>query len=175
MTAETTADASATRQSIIESPLGPLVAVAGHAGLERLSFDAPGGAPRSGSSDDPCLARLADELGEYFAGRRRAFTVPLAPRGTDFERRVWDELRRIPCGRTRSYADIARALGDPLAVRAVGRANGANPIAILIPCHRVIASDGSLHGYGGGLDRKRRLLELEGALGAGTLWSDDGP
>lgn len=111
------------------------------------------------------LPELRQQLGEYFAGARRAFTLPLAPAGTEFERRVWRELGAIPYGETRSYAEIAQAIGRPAACRAVGRANGRNPIAIVIPCHRVIGSDGSLTGYGGGLDLKRFLLDLEGGQG----------
>jgi methylated-DNA-[protein]-cysteine S-methyltransferase len=102
------------------------------------------------------------QLEEYFAGSRQEFDLPLSPRGTPFERSVWEELRRIPFGETRSYADVARALGKPAATRAVGRANGANPIPIVVPCHRVIGSNGSLTGFGGGLDAKARLLEIEG-------------
>lgn len=107
------------------------------------------------------LWQAAAELGEYFAGRRRDFTLPLAPRGTEFQQRVWSELRRIPCGETRTYGEIARAIGQPRACRAVGMANNRNPIAILIPCHRVIGRDGSLTGYAAGLNVKRQLLELE--------------
>lgn len=107
------------------------------------------------------LWQAAAELGEYFAGRRRNFTLPLAPRGTEFQLRVWSELRRIPCGETRTYGEIARAIGQPRACRAVGMANNRNPIAILIPCHRVIGRDGSLTGYAAGLSVKRQLLELE--------------
>lgn len=103
----------------------------------------------------------AAELGEYFAGRRRNFTLPLAPQGTEFQLRVWDELQRIPYGETRSYGEIARAIGQPRACRAVGMANNRNPIAILIPCHRVIGRDGSLTGYASGLAIKRQLLDLE--------------
>lgn len=107
------------------------------------------------------LWQAAAELGEYFAGWRRNFTLPLAPRGTEFQLRVWNELRRIPCGETRTYGEIARAIGQPRACRAVGMANNRNPIAILIPCHRVIGSNGSLTGYAAGLAIKRQLLELE--------------
>jgi methylated-DNA-[protein]-cysteine S-methyltransferase len=111
----------------------------------------------------PPLPALRRQLAEYFAGRRRLFELPLAPAGTDFERRVWQELTAIPYGETRSYAEVAAAIGRPTACRAVGRANGRNPISIVIPCHRVIGSDGSLTGYGGGLPIKRFLLHLEGA------------
>jgi AraC family transcriptional regulator of adaptative response/methylated-DNA-[protein]-cysteine methyltransferase len=110
------------------------------------------------------LKRLHVELTEYFEGRRRSFDLPLDYPGTDFQRRVWEALQRIPYGQTRSYADLARELGVPGAARAVGRANGLNRIAILIPCHRVVNADGGLGGYGGGLWRKLRLLETEGAV-----------
>jgi O-6-methylguanine DNA methyltransferase len=113
------------------------------------------------SDDNRHLARLSDELAEYFDGRRDTFTVPVVPRGTDFELKVWEYLRSIPFGQTRSYGQQARAVGSPGAARAVGRANGRNNIAIVIPCHRVIGADGSLTGFGGGLDRKRWLLEHE--------------
>jgi O-6-methylguanine DNA methyltransferase len=112
------------------------------------------------------LERTRRQLGEYFQRERTAFEVPLHAPGTDFQETVWAHLRAIPPGETRSYADVARAIGRPSAVRAVARANGANRIAILIPCHRVIGSDGALTGYGGGLWRKQRLLELEGAATA---------
>jgi methylated-DNA-[protein]-cysteine S-methyltransferase len=110
------------------------------------------------------MRRYVKELEEYFAGRRREFSFPLDLRGTDFQVACWRALLAIPYGETRSYADIARAVGKPSAFRAVGMANNRNPIAIVVPCHRVIASDGTLCGYGGGLAVKRRLLELEGAL-----------
>jgi len=116
--------------------------------------------------DRPPLPEVRRQLAEYFAGARRAFALPLAPAGTEFERRVWQALGAIPYGETRSYAEIAQAIGHPAACRAVGRANGRNPIAIVIPCHRVIGSDGSLTGYSGGLDLKRFLLDLEGGQGA---------
>ena len=110
------------------------------------------------------LRRTIAELEKYFQGERREFSAELAPAGTPFQLRVWRELSNIPYGETRSYREIAEKIGSPKAVRAVGAANGANPIGIIIPCHRVIGNDGSLTGYGGGLDLKRRLLELEGAL-----------
>ncbi|HEX8696924.1 MAG TPA: methylated-DNA--[protein]-cysteine S-methyltransferase [Longimicrobium sp.] len=147
----------------VASPIGTLTAVVDEAGaLTRLLFagDAP---PPDAVWDEERCAPVAAELGEYFRGERRDFGVPLAPRGTDFQRRVWDELRRIPYGQTISYRELAARVGRPAAVRAVGRANGTNPIPIIVPCHRVIGTDGSLTGYGGGLETKRRLLELEGA------------
>jgi methylated-DNA-[protein]-cysteine S-methyltransferase len=115
------------------------------------------------ADDDPVLCRAAEQLAEYFARRRRDFDVPLAPTGSTFQQRVWAALQEIPYGTTTSYGAIARRLGLPAgASRAVGLANGANPISIIIPCHRVIGANGSLTGYGGGLERKRFLLGLEG-------------
>ena len=132
---------------------------------------APESAARAG--DHRHLAVLRAQLADYFAGRRREFTVPLVARGTAFEERVWAELLRIPYGRTRSYIDIARDLDSPDGQRAVGRANGLNPIAIVIPCHRVVNKDGRLGGYGGGLWRKERLLDLERGPGQRPLPIDD--
>jgi methylated-DNA-[protein]-cysteine S-methyltransferase len=111
--------------------------------------------------DTPVERQVAAELTEYLAGERSQFSVVRSPQGTPFERRVWDVLQRIPYGETRTYGEIARALGNPNGARAVGSANHKNPIPIIIPCHRVVASGGGLGGYGGGLDLKRRLLELE--------------
>jgi AraC family transcriptional regulator of adaptative response/methylated-DNA-[protein]-cysteine methyltransferase len=111
--------------------------------------------------EDPLLERLEAQLRDYFAGRRSAFTLPLEAPGTPFEERVWSELLKIPHGQTRSYQDLAKAVGVPNASRAVGRANGMNRIAIVIPCHRVVNKDGQLGGYGGGLWRKHALLHLE--------------
>lgn len=116
--------------------------------------------------DVPRCAEVVRQLGEYFAGDRRAFDLEVTPEGTGFQRRVWEELRRIPYGTTISYGELGRRLGGATFTRAAGRANGANPVAIVIPCHRVIGADGSLVGYGGGLEVKRTLLELEGALPA---------
>ncbi len=116
---------------------------------------------------DPGAAPLPEvrrQLGEYLAGRRRTFELPLAPSGTEFQRLCWDALLAIPYGETRSYSAQARAIGRPTAIRAVGRANHDNPIGVIIPCHRVLGADGSLTGYAGGLDMKRTLLELEGAI-----------
>jgi len=151
----------------VESPVGLLTATIDERGrLLRLDFDKLGDALalQAPPPPTPAAARVAKELGEYFAGRRKKFTFPLAPRGTAFQHRVWDELLRIPYGSTMSYREVAARLGNPAATRAVARANATNPIAIVVPCHRVIGADGTLTGYGGGLDRKRRLLELEGAL-----------
>ncbi|WP_444921442.1 methylated-DNA--[protein]-cysteine S-methyltransferase [Microbulbifer sp. CnH-101-G] len=107
--------------------------------------------------------RAADQLREFIAGQRQSFDLPLAPKGTEFQRCVWEALLKIPFGETRSYSEQARSLGQPRAIRAVARANGANPIAVVIPCHRVIGANGSLTGYAGGLSLKARLLTLEGA------------
>jgi methylated-DNA-[protein]-cysteine S-methyltransferase len=108
----------------------------------------------------PC-ARALKQVREYFAGKRTAFELPLAPEGTEFQRRVWAELMKIPFGATKSYGQVAKALGDVGSIRAVGKANGANPIALLIPCHRVIGANGSLTGYAAGLEIKRFLLDFE--------------
>jgi methylated-DNA-[protein]-cysteine S-methyltransferase len=132
-------------------------------GLVALEFDRGEMAAGWTESQEKTIS-YSRQLEEYFSGRRRHFDLPLDLRGTEFQKRCWRELLKIPYGETRSYAEIARAIGNPSAVRAVGLANGQNPIAIIVPCHRVIGSDGSLTGYGGGLDVKRRLLELEGAL-----------
>ena len=110
----------------------------------------------------PVLDLCYKELQEYFEGKRLAFTVPLMPEGTDFQKKVWTALKKIPYGKTESYSEQARRMKKPLSVRAVAAANGRNPIAIIIPCHRVIASTGHLHGYAGGLDLKCKLLEIEG-------------
>lgn len=120
--------------------------------------------------DHDLLAEPLRQLGEYFAGERRDFDLALAPAGTDFDRAVWREVHRIPYGRTASYLEVARAIGRPDRVRAVGGANARNPIPILVPCHRVIGSDGSLTGYAGGLERKRALLDLETGRLQAALW-----
>lgn len=159
----------------LTTPLGPMMTVTGADGLYLLEFTDRRGLERElADLTRRASARIvpgrtehgeavAAQLAEYFAGTRRAFEVPLRTPGSPFQRAVWDQLRRIPYGETRSYADQARALGRPSAVRAVARANGQNRLAIVIPCHRVIGSDGSLTGYAGGLTRKRWLLEHEGA------------
>jgi methylated-DNA-[protein]-cysteine S-methyltransferase len=115
-------------------------------------------------SDDPYLFGIFNQLKEYFAGTRKEFDVPLDVEGTDFQKRVWNELQKIPYGKTISYKTLSKKLGDVKAIRAVGKANSQNPIAIIIPCHRVIGADGSLIGYAGGLIIKEKLLHLEGAL-----------
>jgi methylated-DNA-[protein]-cysteine S-methyltransferase len=150
----------------IETPVGSLLVAADDAGLRRIHFPEEGRArrPESGWTRDPRpFARLRQQLEEYFAGRRRAFSLDLAPEGTEFQRETWRALTAIPYGETISYAELARRVGRPNASRAVGAANGRNPLPIVVPCHRVIGADGSLTGFGGGLPVKRALLELEGA------------
>jgi methylated-DNA-[protein]-cysteine S-methyltransferase len=131
-------------------------------GLREIRFHADAPLPESVRNDrNPLLEETARQLRAYFAGETREFDLPLDMRGTEFQKRVWRELLTIPFGETRGYGEIAGALGAPKAVRAVGAANGANPIPIVVPCHRVIGAGGKLVGYGGGLALKRRLLELE--------------
>jgi len=149
------------------SPVGPLFLAASEKGLVRLEFEARVMKLNNKTirlrESRQFLAPYLLELNEYFSGDRREFTMPLDLRGTAFQRACWQALLAIPYGETRSYADIARAIGHPRAFRAVGMSNNRNPIAIVVPCHRVIASGGSLCGYGGGLDIKRKLLDLEQA------------
>ncbi len=155
----------------IESPIGDLLLTGDGEAVSGLYIqDGLGAAdPEPGwQRDDEAFADVRAQLGEYFAGGRTEFDLPLAPQGTDFQRRVWDELRAIPYGETRSYAELARAVGKPGAARAVGAANGRNPITVIVPCHRVIGSGGDLAGFSGGVERKRALLELE-AGGNGTV------
>lgn len=139
----------------ISTPFGPMCLVEADGVLVRF-FRGCGGTDAS-----PLLVEAEKQLSEYFAGTRREFALPLAPVGTEFQRKVWDALRTIPYGETRSYGEIAAQIGNPKAGRAVGMANNRNPLPILIPCHRVIGADGTLVGYGGGLDVKSALLELE--------------
>ena len=167
----------------IETPLGPMAAAATDDGVCLLEYTDPRRleaqvaglrrriAPEINHGDHPHLATLRDQLARYFAGTLRQFTVPLVARGTPFEESVWQALLRIPYGQTRSYSDIARELGSREGQRAVGRANGLNRIAIVIPCHRVVNQDGGLGGYGGGLWRKERLLDLERGPGQRPLFS----
>lgn len=153
-------------QLVIDSPVGPLRLRADETSITELYFaDGPQG-------QTSALLRTAEaQLGEYFAGQRQDFELPLAPSGTDFQLGVWAQLERIPYGETVSYGEVATRLGMPLtASRAVGLANGSNPISIIVPCHRVIGADGSLTGYGGGLDRKRTLLQLEARDREDTLF-----
>ena len=121
--------------------------------------------PAGEETSDPALASCASQLNEYFAGKRHSFDLPLSPVGTAFQKSVWAALKAIPYGELRTYRDIAESLDNPKAVRAVGAANGRNPLPIVVPCHRVIGSDGSLTGFAGGLEAKKVLLGLEGAIG----------
>ena len=154
------------RYDELDSPIGPLLVAADDAGLRRIHFQSG----RRALRPDPAWRRdaspfrdLARQLAEYFARERRAFDLRLAPEGTPFQLETWRALVAIPYGTTLSYAELARRIGRPAAVRAVGAANGANPLPIVVPCHRVIGKNGSLTGFGGGLPAKRALLELEGA------------
>jgi AraC family transcriptional regulator of adaptative response/methylated-DNA-[protein]-cysteine methyltransferase len=171
----------------IDTPVGPMRLIAHDDGIVLCEFDDRralpeemreieaefGSLPSKGRNE--FTDQLEGELAAYFRGELKIFQTKLAPFGTPFEHSVWNELLKIPYGETRTYGEIARKVGDAGASRAVGRANGRNRIAIVVPCHRVIASDGTLHGYGGGLDRKRKLLELEGALGATLFPSEPRP
>ncbi len=151
----------------IASPVGTLTLVAADAGLAAIVWedDAPlrvRTGPLAQDDAHPVLVETARQLAEYFAGQRRVFALPLAPQGTTFQLDVWAALSAIPWGETRSYAAIARAIGRPTAMRAVGAANGRNPLSIVVPCHRVVGSNGTLTGFAGGLAAKARLLEIEG-------------
>jgi methylated-DNA-[protein]-cysteine S-methyltransferase len=152
--------------STINSPIGPLRIGVGERGIVSLDFAAEATAPRATTSPPPpeaaeVLRRTREELGEYFGGVRTSFSVPVDLKGTPFQMRVWAALRRIPYGTTLSYKEIAAAVGNARATRAVGGANHRNPISIIVPCHRVVGSDGQLTGYGGGIGRKEWLLAHE--------------
>jgi methylated-DNA-[protein]-cysteine S-methyltransferase len=156
----------------IDSPVGPLtIAGAGgvvhHLRMDAQSYPPPGQA--SWRADDGAFGDVVAQLGAYFAGALTAFDVALRLEGSEFQRRVWQALLDIPFGETRSYGALARQLGAPGAARAVGLANGHNPIGIIVPCHRVIGADGSLTGYGGGIERKRHLLDHERRIAQGAL------
>jgi len=151
--------------ALLTTPLGPALCRLNERGellelkLMHRADELPADVNTEGRAD-----KVQAQLDEYFAGTRHEFHLPLAPLGTEFQQRVWNELRRVPYGKTITYSELAVRLGDAKAVRAVGRANGANPIWIIIPCHRIIGADGSLTGYAAGIEVKRYLLELEGAL-----------
>lgn len=154
-----------TAQALYDTPLGQVLIARTEEGLAGLWFEsqkwypAPIDAPEC--PDDPLLREAATQVTDYFAGRRTRFELPLDLHGSPFQRSVWQALRDIECGATKSYADIARGIGAPQAVRAVGAAVGRNPVSVIVPCHRVLGSGGQLTGYAGGLDRKRALLALE--------------
>jgi methylated-DNA-[protein]-cysteine S-methyltransferase len=155
-----------TVHTMIESPIGPLLLLADGEALTGIYLDSERGARRPDELGDadpehPVLAAAVEQLTAYFAGDRDDFDLPLAARGTDFQRTVWDALTEIPYGDTISYGELARRVGKPNASRAVGLANGRNPLPIVVPCHRVIGANGTLTGYGGGVERKQWLLEHE--------------
>jgi methylated-DNA-[protein]-cysteine S-methyltransferase len=149
--------------TVVPSPIGPLTVVREDGALVRLAMSPPGRFVDAeiGERSDEGFDDVVGQLGEYFAGERTAFDLPLRPVGSGFELAVWNQLTRISYGETRSYSHVAQAVGEPGGAQAVGAANGRNPLAIVVPCHRVIGADGSLVGFGGGLPRKRFLLDLE--------------
>lgn len=158
----------------VGSPIGRLTLCSDGAALTGLYMETPGDQPsvQAAGREDPEVSPLreaARQLDQYFSGRLRKFELPLQLRGTEFQRRVWNALTTIPFGETRSYSQLARDIGNPSACRAVGLANGKNPIAVIVPCHRVIGADGSLTGFGGGLPRKQWLLRHEGSWQTRTL------
>ena len=146
---------------MVASPIGPLTVVREGEVLLRLFLEPPSSSADLGPRNEAACADVTAQLGEYFAGNREGFDLALRPEGSDFELAVWAELARIPYGETHTYGSVARAVGEPGGAQAVGLACGRNPLAIVIPCHRVIGADGSLVGFGGGLPRKRFLLDLE--------------
>lgn len=149
-----------------DSPIGTLRLVSNGSHITAIEFDGHHGEDDGQEVRDAALSACAEQLTDYFAARRRSFELPLAAHGTPFQQSVWSALARIPYGELRSYRDIAQAIGNPAAVRAVGAANGRNPLPIVVPCHRVIGSNGTLTGFAAGLAAKSYLLRLEGALGA---------
>jgi methylated-DNA-[protein]-cysteine S-methyltransferase len=151
----------------LHSPIGELLLAGDDSGLQILSMQDAPRARRIGPEwrrDDAAFAHVRHQLEEYFAGSRDTFEIGLSLRGNAFEQRVWAELLKIPYGETASYGQIGASIGAPSAARAVGLANGRNPVAVIVPCHRVIGANGSLTGYGGGLERKRYLLDLESGV-----------
>ncbi|PSL05273.1 methylated-DNA-[protein]-cysteine S-methyltransferase [Haloactinopolyspora alba] len=156
---------SETYWTSFDTPLGAVRLTADQDGLTGLYMDrqrhAPDGIDERWIRDDDLFGEARRQLDAYFDGRLRTFDLPLNPAGTPFQRQVWEALRAIPYGEVRSYGEIADAIGRPTASRAAGAANGRNPISVIVPCHRVIGASGALTGYGGGLDRKRALLDLE--------------
>jgi methylated-DNA-[protein]-cysteine S-methyltransferase len=157
------------RYTFVDTPIGAIL-IAGDGNAIVETYFAGAKPKPDWIRDDDALRDAADQLHAYFAGERRTFELPLAPRGTDFQQSVWSALQRIPYGETTTYSTIAERIGRPAAVRAVGAANGANPIPIVIPCHRVIGSNGSMTGFGGGIDVKRKLLALEARVAGQTLF-----
>jgi len=164
--------------TVIDSPVGPLTIVAEDGAIVCLYMDLQRHRPDDDELGEPDprgretqpFNAAAEQLGAYFAGQLTTFDLPLAPRGSRFQQRVWAALQEIPYGQTESYGELAQRIGSTGGARAVGLANGRNPIGIVIPCHRVVGSNGSLTGYGGGLDRKRQLLHLELAVSGAALF-----
>jgi methylated-DNA-[protein]-cysteine S-methyltransferase len=157
------------RYARFATPLGTIFATAVGGALTGIYFEGGRHAPAISSQwrEDPGAAPLGEcrrQLDEYLEGKRQVFELPLAPEGTEFQRRVWIEIAQVPYGETITYAELARRAGAPGAARAAGAATGRNPLSIIVPCHRVVGTDGSLTGYAGGIERKTRLLEIEGAL-----------
>ncbi len=174
MTARTLA--AARKHNVVDSPIGPLTLVSHDGALAGLYMQVRGHEPDAatlgaavGADSDAVLAETAAQLKAYFAGQLSTFDLPVVLEGSAFQRTVWAGLRQIPYGQTISYGELARRIGQPSASRAVGLANGRNPVSIVVPCHRVVGADGSLTGYGGGLDRKRYLLALEQRVSGQTL------
>ncbi len=166
------ATASPLLYTTIDSPIGELLLLGDGRALHGLYMQQgrrPVVRSPSWQREERAFAEVIEQLGEYFAATRTSFDVPLAPHGTPFQLRVWFALREIGYGETLSYGELARRVGQPSAARAVGMANGRNPIAVIVPCHRVIGADGTLTGYGGGIERKRLLLELEACTRTGQL------
>jgi methylated-DNA-[protein]-cysteine S-methyltransferase len=161
-------------RDVVKTPVGELTLVASPEGLHFVGWVAGPLAELPLRPDAPILRAAKQQLGEYFAGERRTFDVPLAPQGTPFQLRAWRELSKIPYGETISYGEQARRVGDPKRARAVGAANGRNPIAIVVPCHRVIGKNGALTGFGGGMEAKRILLALEQGRADSRGVGDDG-
>ena len=156
------------RWSVIDSPIGDLTLAVDDIGLCRLHF----GSTDRATDADPLLTETAEQLKAYFAGELQQFTVPLSvPGGSDFVRAVWAQLGRIPYGEMQTYGDVAKIVGDSGAARAVGVACNRNPIAIVLPCHRVVGAGGKMVGFGGGIPTKRHLLELEARVTLETLWT----
>ena len=158
-----------TRYARLKTPLGTLIAIAAGGVVTALHFDGGRHAPAIAPEwrEDPYASPLrecAEQLADYFAGKRQCFDLPVAPRGTPFQQRVWREIAKVPYGATITYAELAVRAGAPGSARAAGAATGRNPLAIVVPCHRIVGSSGALTGYAGGLPRKERLLALEGAL-----------
>jgi methylated-DNA-[protein]-cysteine S-methyltransferase len=163
--------------TVVGSPVGPLTLVAVDGALTGVYMDQQRYRPPAETFGDPDPVPFAEpigQLGEYFAGRRTEFDLPLSLIGTPFQRRVWAALRDIPLGVTVSYGELAERIGRPTAARAVGLANGRNPIGIIVPCHRVVGSTGALTGYGGGLDRKQQLLAFERSVSEGSRPTGEG-